>query len=133
MFNPFKPEQAADEPKHEKETDENPTEAEAIRLIKMKCELATMFASSMYDSEEEFARLSSRYKRMRNECIALADQINDEFYRGFAVHQIINMCIVAKDLTVARALLVSVRDDFLREQIFDTAPVLRRRDADAEL
>ena len=133
MFNLSKPKQTAGDPKPEKEADENPTEAEAVRLIKMKCELATMFASSMYASEGEFARLSTRYKRLRNECIALADQIEDEFYRGFSVHQIIKMCIVAKDLTVARALLVSVRDDFLREQIFETAPVLRRGDEDAEL
>jgi hypothetical protein len=32
------------------------------------------------------------------------------------------LCVVAGDLAVARALLVAVQDDALREQIFKTAP-----------
>jgi hypothetical protein len=95
----------------------------------MKCELGTIIARNMYDIEELFADESARYKRIRNNCIALADQIEDEFYRGFAVHTIIDMCLVAKDVTVARALLVSVRDNFIREQIFKTAPMLRNAEA----
>lgn len=125
MFNPFKKRQPAGEPETATEDDENSAEAQSAMSIKMKCEVGTIFARTMYDQGEDFAAQSARYKRIRNECITIVDYIEDEFYRGFAVHQIINMCIVAKDVPVARALLVSVRDDFIREKIFETAPALR--------
>lgn len=105
--------------------DEDPAGAEAVMNIQLKCQVGTLFASRMYEPDEDFKDQSARYKRIRDECIALVDQIDDEFYRGAAVHRIIDMCIVAKDLTVARSLLVSVRDNFIREKIFETAPTLR--------
>jgi len=125
MFNPFKGRKAPEEPKAGTADDENPAEAEAVMTIQMKCQIGTVFARSMYASEEDFKAQSARYKQIRDQCIALADQIKDEFYRGAAVHQITNMCVVAKDMTVARALLLSIRDGSIREKIFETAPALR--------
>jgi hypothetical protein len=104
---------------------DGPDEAEKVVNIQTKCQIGTLFAGRMYDPEEDFKDQSARYKRIRDECITLVDRIEDEFYRGAAVHQIIDMCLVAKDLAVFRSLLVSVRDEFLREKIFETAPILR--------
>ena len=56
--------------------------------------------------------------------IAELDKIEDEFYRGFATHQVIKMCYLATDMSVCRALLVGVRDSFLREQIMESTPDL---------
>jgi hypothetical protein len=67
----------------------------------------------------------AHYESVRDACIAELDLLDDEFYRGFAAHQIIDMCIAAGDIAVARTLLVSVTDDFLRQKIFETAPALK--------
>lgn len=129
MFNPFKKRQTAGESEAGSEDDEALADAHAARSVQTKCQVGTLFAGRMYDPDEDFAAQSAYYKKIRNECIVLVDGIEDEFYRGFAVHQIIDMCIVAKDVIVARALLVSVRDDFIREKIFETAPALRNAPA----
>jgi hypothetical protein len=57
--------------------------------------------------------------------MAIADKLTDEFYKGFAVHQIIEMCVAAGDMSVARALFMSVQDGFLRERILEGTPALR--------
>jgi hypothetical protein len=53
------------------------------------------------------------------------DALQDEFYRGFATHQLIDACMVAGEELLARALLVSIRDDFIRDQVYESNPSLR--------
>jgi hypothetical protein len=109
----------------EAEADDNSAEAEAAMFIKAKCEAGALFAARLSDPQEDYAGQFAHYGSVRDDCIARADRLEDEFYRGFAIHQIINMCVAAGDLAIARSLLVSVRDGFLRERIFETAPALK--------
>jgi len=53
------------------------------------------------------------------------DALQDEFYRGFATHQLIEACMVAGEEPLARTLLVSIRDDFTRDQVYESYPSLR--------
>jgi hypothetical protein len=42
-----------------------------------------------------------------------------------ALHQLIDACMVAGEELLARALLVSIRDDFIRDQVYESNPSLR--------
>jgi hypothetical protein len=53
------------------------------------------------------------------------DALQDKFYRGFATHQLIDACMVAGEELLARALLVSIRDDLIRAQVYESNPSLR--------
>ena len=53
------------------------------------------------------------------------DALQDEFRRGFATHQLIDACMVAGEEPLARALLVSIRDGFIRDQVYKSNPSLR--------
>src|SRR5277367_2194783 len=52
------------------------------------------------------------------------DAFQDEFYRAFATHQLIDACMVAGEEPLARALLVSVRDGVIRDQVYKSNPSL---------
>ena len=53
------------------------------------------------------------------------DALQDEFYRGFATHELIDACMVAGEEPLARALLVSIRNGFIRDQVYESNPTLR--------
>ena len=53
------------------------------------------------------------------------DALQAEFYRGFATHQLIDACMVAGEEPLARALLVGIRDGFMRDQLYESNPSLR--------
>ena len=90
--------------------------------IQQKAQIGTMFAGRLHDPNEDQDRQRSYYERIRDELLLRLDRIDDEFVRGFATHQLIEMCMAGKELPIARALLVGVRDRFLRERIFESAP-----------
>jgi len=120
-----KPQPTSQHDAEDRTADDDAAEAEAAMVIKAKCEVGKLLAARLSDPTEDRAAQLAHYEHVRDECISRADKIEDEFYRGFAVHQIIDMCVAAGDRAVAKALLGAVRDDFLREKIFESAPVLR--------
>ena len=105
--------------------EEDSADAVAAMFIKAKCEAGNLVVGLMLDPAEDRATQMAHYKSIRNECMARVEEIEDEFYRGFALNHIIAMCVAAGDISVARALLVAVQDDFLRERIFESSPTLR--------
>jgi hypothetical protein len=108
------------------ETDaEDSADAVAAMFIKAKCDAGRLVVGLMLDPAEDRAEQIGHYKNIRNECMEHVEKIQDEFYRGFALNHIIAMCVAAGDISVARALLVAVQDEFLRERIFESSPVLR--------
>ncbi len=123
MFGLFKGKQAS--PPESAEIEEDPAQAEAAMATKAQCEYGRMIADRLLDPNEDHVVQRERYERILDDCISRADQIPDEFYRGFAVHQIIDLCMAGGDLPIARALLVSVRDNLIREKIFESAPDLK--------
>lgn len=94
-------------------------------FIKARSEIGTSFAKRSYDPQEDQAHQRQLYEGVRDQTIRLVDHIEDEFYRGFALHQMINMCMVAREPAVAKALLLGVRDQFLREKIYESSPALK--------
>jgi hypothetical protein len=129
MFGLFKrnqPESIKNEPDAEDSSDaEDSADAVAAMFIKAKCDAGRLVVGLMLDPAEDRAEQIGHYKNIRNECMEHVEKVQDEFYRGFALNHIIAMCVAAGDISVARALLVAVQDDFLRERIFESSPVLR--------
>jgi hypothetical protein len=76
-----------------------------------------------------------KYEHHLIEAIGWALRIEDEFYKGLAIHRIISVCRKAHELDIAKTLFREVDHPSLREQIVRDAPELageRRRLADEE-
>ncbi|MGD9542258.1 hypothetical protein [Methylocystis sp.] len=112
--------------KTEPEADEADTEdyRRAI-FIQQKAQFGVILANRLSDPNEDHDTARHRYAHVREELIAALDLIEDEFLRGFSAHQIIKMCKAGNDEIIARALLICVRDEFIREKIFEDFPELR--------
>jgi hypothetical protein len=51
-------------------------------------------------------------------------EIDDEFFLGFTAHQIIKLYVAAGDIGIAKRLFGEVEDDFIREQILESSPIV---------
>lgn len=96
-------------------------------FIQQRCQIGSLFAARLSDPDEDHDDARRRYTKVRDEIIAALDTIDDDFSRGFGAHQIIKMCMGASEEVVARAVLVSVRDEFIREKIFENFPQLKTK------
>ena len=110
-----------------------PGEAEALAKIKHLCWMAGMSAESVaLDKKsgkppENWGEYEhSRYQRLRDEALQLADKLTDEFYRSTAVHFLVEICMKADDVDGARALFAQCEVDFIREKIVEQYPELDR-------
>jgi len=55
--------------------------------------------------QEEWAQYDlERYRRLRAECIEIADKITDEYYRAVVINYVVDACMKAADIDDARAL-----------------------------
>jgi hypothetical protein len=108
-----------------------PGEAEALAKIKHLCWMAGMSAESVAlgkksgtppEDWDEYEH--SRYQRLRDEALQLADKLTDEFYRSAAVHFLVEVCMKAGDVDNARALFAQCEVDFIREKIVEQYPEL---------
>lgn len=75
-------------------------------------------------NENWFEYEHSRYQRLRDEALQLADKLTDEFYRSAAVHLLVELCMKADDVEDARALFARCEVDFIREKIVEQYPEL---------
>jgi hypothetical protein len=64
------------------------------------------------------------YEQHLVEAIASALAIEDEFYKGLAIHKVINLCRGSNELDIAKTLFKEVVHPSLREQIVRAAPEL---------
>jgi len=107
------------------DTDEtDPEDLERATWIQQKGQVGAMFANRLDDPDEDRPKQRQHYENVRDELLGVLDGIENEFCRGFASHQLIKMCLPAKDVAVCRALLAGVRDPFLRERILEDFPLL---------
>jgi hypothetical protein len=105
---------------------DNDEDAQKAMAVKLKCDIAQMSVEGLNHIDDEFRSYErERFTRIRSEAISILSTIKDEFYQGFAAHQLIKLCMAARDEDMARALLISVRDEFLLDQIFKDNPSLR--------
>jgi hypothetical protein len=100
-------------------------EAEAVIDIRARCAAAIPIAQQLAGSNRDRAAELSPYEKARDDCIDRADKLTDEYYRGVAIHHIIEMCAAANEMGVAKALLLAVQDDYIREQILASVPALK--------
>jgi len=100
-------------------------EASAVMLVKFKCEAAEMYIDGMSSEDEEERNYETkRFKNLLSQATQAALEIDDEFYQGAAIHQIVKLCVKANDLATAHKLLYKVEDRFLREEILNSCPRL---------
>jgi hypothetical protein len=98
---------------------------ERATFIQQKAQVGEMFAKRLADPQEDHGDALRRYEGVRNELLGILDEIEDEFSRGFGAHSIIRMAMAANEVPLCRALLIGVRDQFLREKILEDAPELK--------
>lgn len=99
--------------------------AQAVFRITGKCLLANRSVEWFAHSDSEKGRSEkTKYEHHLLEAIASALSIKDEFYKGLAIRQVINVCRNANDLDIAKTLFKEVDHPLLREQIAKDAPEL---------
>jgi hypothetical protein len=108
-----------------------PGETEKMMEIQQLCWLAGISAETVARAkaeerlEEEWAQYDlERYRRLRAECIEIADKITDEYYRAAAINYLAEVCMKAADIDDARALFKHQDIRSLREDIVALYPEL---------
>lgn len=114
------------EPQNDPDMPDDPEDLQRAMFIQQKGQVGAMFAGRLNDPLEDQADQRARYEHVRDELLGVLDQIEDEYCRGFASHQLIKMCLIANEVALCRALLAGVRDELLREQILGDFPQLAR-------
>ena len=77
--------------------------------------------------QEEWAQYDlERYRRLRAECIEIADKITDEYYRAAVINYLAEVCMKAADIDDARALFEHQEIKSLQEDIVAKYPQLVR-------
>ena len=99
--------------------------AQAAFRVTGKCLAANSSLEGLTHLDPEIRQFEkANYEHHLAEAIASALAIRDEFYKGLAIRQIINVCRRANDLNIAKTLFKEVDHHSLREQIVKDAPEL---------
>jgi hypothetical protein len=113
--------------------DAPPGETEKMVSIQQLCWIAGISAETVAHAkaegrlEEEWAQYDlERYRRVRAECIELADTITDKFYRAVVINYLVGVYMKATDIEDARALFRHQEIRSLREDIVAQYPELAR-------
>ena len=113
--------------------DAPPGETEKMVSIQQLCWIAGISAETIAHAkaegrlQEEWAQYDlERYRRVRAECIEIADKITDEYYRAVVINYLIEVCMKAADIDDARALFEHQQIRSLQEDIVETYPELVR-------
>jgi hypothetical protein len=110
-----------------------PGEAATMVSIQQLCWIAGISADIVARAkaegrlEEEWAQYDlERYRRLRAECIEIADTITDEYYRAVVINYLVEVCMKATDVDDARALFRHQEIRSLQEDIVAQYPELAR-------
>lgn len=124
MFSIFRKKVTAPEP-DAAESEENEILGRRMQWARHRCQTAGYFADRLAKRGEDVAEHLGRYKEIRNECLDRIDGFDDDLVRGFITIDLIAACLKAGDSAVAKALFVSIRDEFLREKVLEQHPDLK--------
>jgi hypothetical protein len=114
-------------PEPEPPSDEaSPEDLQAALMIQQRCKVGEMFAARLMDPDEDYDAQFGYYSNIRSRVILELDTISDEFLRGFSAHCIISLCMAGNEEILARAILVSVRDDMIRGKVYEQFPQLQQ-------
>jgi len=113
--------------------DAPPGETEKMVSIQQLCWMAGISAETIARAkaegrlQEEWAQYDlERYRRLRVECIEIADKITDEYYRAVVINYLVEVCMKAADFDDARALFEHQEIRSLQEDIVAKYPELVR-------
>ena len=113
--------------------DAPPGETEKMVSIQQLCWIAGISAETIARAkaegrlQEEWAQYDlERYRRLRAECIEIADKITDEYYRAVVINYLVEVCMKAADIDDARALFEHQEIRSLQEDIVAKYPELVR-------
>jgi hypothetical protein len=113
--------------------DAPPGEIEKMVSIQQLCWIAGISAETIARAktegrlQEEWAQYDlERYRRLRAECIEIADKITDEYYRAVVINYLVEVCMKAADIDDARALFEHQEIRSLQEDIVAKYPELVR-------
>ena len=99
--------------------------AQAVFRVTGKCLLANKAIEGITNSDPKRRQSEkANYEHHLVEAIASALAIKDQFYKGVAIRQVINVCRHANDLNIAKTLFKEVDHHLLREQIVKDFPEL---------
>src|SRR5215813_10855755 len=108
-----------------------PGETENMVSIQQLCWIAGISAETIARAraegrlQEEWAQYDlERYRRLRAECIEIADKITDEYYRAVVINYLVEVCMKAADIDDARALFEHQEIRSLQEDIVAKYPEL---------
>jgi hypothetical protein len=111
--------------------DAPPGETEKMVSIQQLCWIAGISAETIARAKaegrlhEEWAQYDlERYRRLRAECIEIADKITDEYYRAVVINYLVEVCMKATDIDEARALFEHQEIKSLQEDIVAKYPEL---------
>jgi hypothetical protein len=103
-------------------------QANIVVLIQAKCKYAlchTEILTNPADHNEETLEYErSAYKKIKEIVFSHLENIEDEFYRGAAIHNIIRLLVSGNDIEDAKKLFSEVDDDFICEKIIEEFPML---------
>jgi hypothetical protein len=110
-----------------------PGEAEALAHIEKLCHVAGISAQTVVKrkrnpavKDEVDQHEQERYEKLRLHAVRLADQLTDQFYRSSAIRCLIELCMKAEDVELARVWFKHVSIDNIREKIMAAHPQLAR-------
>jgi hypothetical protein len=113
--------------------DAPPAETEKMVSIQQLCWIAGISADTIARAkaegrlQEEWAQYDlEHYRRLRAECIEIADKITDEYYRAVVINYLVEVCMKAADIDDARALFEHQEIRSLQEDIVAKYPELVR-------
>lgn len=99
--------------------------AQAVFRVTEKCQLANSSVEGFTNPDPKRRHSEkANYEHHLIEAITTALAIKDEFYKGLAIHQVINVCRSANEIDIAKTLFKEVGHHLLREQIAKDAPEL---------
>ena len=110
--------------------DDTDDDGQAKLAVKIKniCQIAHMHIEYIVNPDEwgkeEVAYESERFEQYKNKAKDVLQNISDEYYRGFALHQIIDICVEANQMDEAKELFSEIEDEFIREQVIENHPTL---------
>jgi hypothetical protein len=108
-------------------------DVEALVQIEKLCRVAGMSAQIIAAGKRNGGATTEvdeceqrRYERLRLQAVRLADKLTDDFYRAFAIHSLIELCMTAEDTELARVWFKHVMVDKVRDKIIAAYPQLAR-------
>jgi hypothetical protein len=114
--------------------DAPPGETETMVSIQQLCWIAGISAETIARAkaegrlQEEWAQYDlERYRRLRAECIEIADKITDAYYRAVVINYLVEVCMKAADIDDARALFEHQEIRSFQEDTIAKYPELVRR------